>query len=57
MLGAFGHQDLAYPAVIDGLDFHGGLVGLDLGDHVAGTYLIALPHMPFGERALLHGWR
>ena len=35
VLGAFGDQYLAEGPLIGGLDFHGGLVGLDLGDDVA----------------------
>jgi hypothetical protein len=54
---AFGHDDLADDALIDGLDFHRRLVGLDLGDHVAGGDAVALLDQPFGERALLHGRR
>jgi hypothetical protein len=33
--GAFLNDDLADRAFIDGFDFHGRLVGLDLGDDVA----------------------
>ena len=36
ILRAFRHHDLGEHAFVDGLDFHGRLVGLDLGDHVAG---------------------
>ena len=54
--GAFIHQDGQYLALIDGFHFHGRLIGLDLGDHVAGFHI--LPHLlqPFGEFALRHGW-
>jgi hypothetical protein len=55
--GAFRHQDLAERAFVDRLDLHGGLVGLDLGDHVAGFHLVALGLHPFGKVALLHGGR
>jgi hypothetical protein len=34
-LGALGDQDLADGALVHGLEFHRGLVGLDLGDEVA----------------------
>ena len=34
--GAVGDEDLAEDAFVDGFDFHGGFVGLDLGDDVAG---------------------
>ena len=57
MLGALGDQDLAELAVIDGFHLHGRLVGLDLGDDVAGAHRIALAHQPFDELPLLHGGR
>ena len=57
VLGALGHQDLAELAVLGRLDLHGRLVGLDLGDEIAGAHLVALAHQPFGELALLHGGR
>ena len=56
-LRAFRHQDLLDHALIDGLHLHGRLVGLDLGDHVAGLDLVAGLHVPLGERAFLHGRR
>ena len=49
-LGAFGDQDLADDAFIDGLELHGRLVGLDLGHDVAGRDGIAFLHEPFGQR-------
>ena len=52
--GAGGDQDLAERAFIDGFDFHRRLVGLDLGDDVAGGDLVAFVLQPFGEIALLH---
>ncbi len=55
--GAGGDQDLADRAFVDGLDLHGRLVGLDLGDHVAGLDLVAFLLQPLGERALFHGGR
>ena len=35
-------EDLVEPAFIDGFDFHGGLVGFDFGDDVAGADIVAL---------------
>jgi hypothetical protein len=55
--GALGHQDLAKRALVDRLHLHGGLVGFDFGDHVAGLDLVALVLDPLGEVALLHGGR
>ena len=52
-----GHQDLAKRALVDRLDLHGGLVGLDLGDDVAGLDRVALVLQPLGEVALGHGRR
>jgi hypothetical protein len=54
-LGAVGDHDLAERAFIDRLDLHGRLVGLDLGDDVAGGDGIALGLQPFGQFALFHG--
>ena len=42
-------------ALVDGLDLHGRLVGLDLGDHIARAHGVAHLDQPFGEPALLHG--
>jgi hypothetical protein len=53
-LGAGGDQDLAERALIDGLDFHRRLVGLDLGDDVAGLDLVAFVLQPLGKVALFH---
>jgi hypothetical protein len=47
-------QDLAHHAFVHRLEFHRGLVGLDLGEDVAGGDGVALLHQPFGERAFLH---
>ena len=55
--GAFRHHDLGEDAFVDRLDFHGGLVGLDLGDHVAGLDRVAFLLQPLGEVALFHGGR
>ncbi len=54
VVGAFRHQDLAERAFVDRLDLHGRLVGLDLGDDVAGLDRVALLLEPLGEVALLH---
>ena len=53
------HQDLAERALVDGLDLHGRLVGLDLGDDVAGldrspsffSHLARLPSVMVGDSA------
>ena len=55
--GAFRHHDLGERALVDRLDLHRGLVGLDLGDHVAGLHLLAFLLQPLGEIALLHRGR
>ena len=49
-----GTRILAERALVDGLDLHGRLVGLDLGDDVAGLDRVAFLLQPFGELALLH---
>ena len=41
VLRALGHDDLGERAFVDRLVFHRRLVGLDLGDHVAGLDLVA----------------
>src|SRR5262249_59211615 len=53
--GAFRHHDLRQHAFIGGFHLHGGLVGLDLGDDVAGGDLVALLLQPFRQIALFHG--
>jgi hypothetical protein len=53
-LGALGDQDLAHYAFVHRLEFHRGLVGLDLGEDIAGRDRVALLHQPFRERAFLH---
>ena len=50
----FRHQELADDAVVDGFEFHRRLVGLDLGQDIAGADGIALRHQPFDQIALLH---
>ena len=57
VIGAFRHHDLGHDAVIDGFVFHGRLVGLDLGDDIAGLDRVALFLEPLGEIALLHRGR
>ena len=47
-------QDLRQRALVDRLDLHRRLVGLDLGDDIAGTDAIAFLLQPLGQRALLH---
>jgi len=42
VIGALGHNDFGERAVFDRLIFHGGFVGLDLGDHIAGLDRVAL---------------
>jgi hypothetical protein len=39
IFGALVHQDLGHHAFVHGLDFHGRLVGLDLGNDIAGFTL------------------
>ena len=56
IVGAFRHDDLGDGAFVDRLEFHGGLVGLDLGEHVAGLHLVALLDQPLGERTLPPWW-
>ena len=59
-LDAFGagrNDDLGDRALVDGLDFHRRLVGLDLGDHVARRDLVAFLDQPLGEIALFHRGR
>ena len=53
VLGALGHHDLGDRALVDRLDFHRRLVGLDFRDHVAGLDLVAL----FLERLVLRPYR
>ena len=48
------HDDLDQHALINGFDFHRRLVGLDLGEHVAGFDLVAFLLQPAREVALLH---
>ena len=55
--GAFRHHDLGDGALVDRLDLHRRLVGLDLGDDVAGFDLVAFLLQPLGKVALLHRGR
>ena len=57
VLGAVGDQDFGEHTFVNGLHFHGGLVGLDLGENVAGLDFVAFFLEPFGKLALLHGRR
>ena len=57
VIGSFRHQNLAERPLVDRLHLHGGFVGLDLGDHVTGLDRVALPLVPLGDVALLHGGR
>ena len=54
---AFGDDEACDDSFLHRLDFHGRLVGLDFGDHVAGTDPVALGDEPFGERPFRHGRR
>ena len=63
-LGALGNDDLAEPAFVDRLVFHRRLVGLDLGDDVAGMDLVAfflepareVPSVIVGDSAGIRIW-
>ena len=57
VVGAVGDQDRAQRPLVDRLHLHGRLVGLDLGQHVAGLDRVAVLLDPFGELALLHRGR
>ncbi len=53
-VGAGGDVEFAdHPALV-GFEFHRRLVGLDLGEDVAGFDGVALLDQPFGQRPLLH---
>ena len=56
-LRALGHEDAAERALVHRLHLHRRLVGLDLGEHVAGLDLVAFLLVPLGEIALGHGRR
>jgi hypothetical protein len=57
IVGVVRHQNLGQNALIDRLDLHGGLIGLDLGQDIAWLHLLALGLQPLGELALLHRGR
>jgi hypothetical protein len=54
VLRAGRHQDRLDHALVDGFDFHRRLVGLDLGDHVAGLDGVAFLDQPLGQGPLFH---
>jgi len=54
---ALGDDDFGDGAGVKGFEFLGGLVGLDLGDHVAGFDGVSLLFEPARERAVGHGVR
>ena len=54
IVGAFGHQDFPERAFVDRFHFHGGFVGLDFGNDIAGFDAVAFLLEPLGEIALLH---
>jgi hypothetical protein len=54
VLGAGRHEDRFDHAFVDGFDFHRRLVGLDLGDHVAGLDGVAFLDQPLGQGPLFH---
>ena len=51
------NKDFGQRAFIDSLDLHGGLIGLDFGNHITGLNRITLFNKPFCELTLFHGWR
>ena len=55
--GARGDQNAAHHALIDRLELHRRLVGLDLGQNLARLHLVAFLHQPFGQRAFFHRGR
>ena len=55
ILAACLDEDDGQNTVIDSLDLHGRLVGLDLGNHIAASHRVADRDIPCGERARLHG--
>ena len=52
-----GTSSCAIDALVDRLDLHGRLVGLDLGDDIAGLDAAPFGDQPLGELALFHGRR
>jgi hypothetical protein len=57
VIGALGDQDRGNRAFIHGFEFHRRLVGLDLGEDVAGLHGVAFLDQPLGEGALFHRGR
>ena len=57
VLGAGRHENGSERTLVHGFHFHGGLVGLDLGDDIAGLHHVAHVLEPLGELALFHGGR
>ena len=53
-VGAFRNKDFRDLALVDRFELHRRLVGLDLGEDVAGLHVVAFLDEPFGKRALLH---
>ena len=56
-LRPFRDHDFPDSALVDGLDFHCRLVGLDLGDGISRGHLVAFLLQPLRELALFHGRR
>jgi hypothetical protein len=56
-LGPAGDEDPGKDALVDCLDFHRRLVGLDLAQHLAGLDRIALGFEPARDLAFGHGRR
>ena len=52
--GAVGDQQLEQHALVERLEVHGGLVGLDLGHEFTGGDLVPLLLLPLAQDALLH---
>ena len=51
-LGVF---NFAHGAFIHRFHFHGGFVGFNLGDDIAGGHAVAFIDQPFGECSFFHG--
>ena len=56
-LGAGIDHDACQNTLIHRLDLHRGLVGLDLGDHIAAANPITDGDHPFRQGSGFHGWR
>ena len=57
VLCALRHHDLGKRAVVDGLIFHRGFVGLDFGNDIARLDFVAFLLQPARQIALLHRGR